>query len=403
MPALAISENILCVGVQHPDRKMFDCLMPTPHGTSYNSYLIRGTQKTALIDTVDPDFFEIFLGKLRNLEIKQIDYVVVLHTEQDHSGSITELLKYYPGIQLVATANVIKLMKTHAHIPADRFMVVDETTELDLGEHTLTFHKIPFAHWPDNTMAYDKKSGILFSSDLFGSHYASNRVFATDSHEIKDAARAYFAEIMMPFASQARKYTEKVIAMAPVMIAAAHGPVWNDPSLILEKYLKWTGSKVNKTVVIPYVSMHGSTNVIMERLTWSLARKGVSVLCRNLGADPDSLVVQTGHVLNDLVTAAAVIFAIPTVLGGPHPAGAYCAMVVNALRPDTRFIGLVGSYGWGTKIEDVFNSLTSGLKKAERLETLLYEGLPTEEELVKVDEYADRLAEKILALGDDLL
>jgi len=403
MPALTISENILNVGVQHPDRKLFDCLMPTPHGTSYNSYLIRGTKKTALIDTVDPDFFEVFLAKLRNLEIKEIDYVVLLHTEQDHSGSIVELLKYYPKVQLVATANVIKLMKTHLHIPADSFMVVDEASELDLGEHTLTFHKIPFAHWPDNTMAYDKKSGVLFSSDLFGSHYASDRVFATDSHEIKEAARAYFAEIMMPFATQARKYTEKVIAIAPVMIASAHGPVWNDPSLILKKYLKWTGSKVNKTVVIPYVSMHGSTNVIMERLTWRLARKGVSVLCRNLGTDQESLVVQTGHVLNDLVTAAAVVFAIPTVLGGPHPAGAYCAMVVNALRPDTRFIGLVGSYGWGTKIEDVFNSLTSGLKKAERLETLLYEGLPTEAELVKVDEYADRLAEKILALGDDLL
>ena len=194
-----------------------------------------------------------------------------------------------------------------------------------------------------------------------------------------------------------------VVALAPAMIAAAHGPVWNDPALILKKYLKWTGVKVNKTVVIPFVSMHGSSNVIMERLTWRLARRGVSVLCRNLGADPESLAVQTGHVLNDLVTAAAVVFAIPTVLGGPHPAGAYCAMVVNALRPQTRFIGLVGSYGWGTKIEEVFVSLTIGMKKTHRLETLLFEGLPTEEDLLKVDKYADSLADKILALGEDLL
>lgn len=403
MPALAISENILCVGVQHPDRKMFDCLMPTPHGTSYNSYLVRGSEKTALIDTVDPDFFEVFLSKLKSLEIKKIDYIVLLHTEQDHSGSVVELLKYYPDAKLVATANVIKLIKTHLHISADIFDVAEEGVVLDLGDHSLAFHKIPFAHWPDNTMAYDSKSGILFSSDLFGSHYSSERVFATDSHEIKDAARAYYAEIMMPFSTQVRKYTEKVISIAPRMIASAHGPVWNDPSQILKKYLKWTGDKVSKTVVIPYVSMHGSSNVIMERLTWRLASKGISVLCRNLGADPESLAIETGHVLNDLVSAAAVVFAMPTVLAGPHPAGAYCAMVVNALRPKTRFIGLVGSYGWATKVDEIFVSLTSGMKKAQRLEPLLFEGLPTDEELVKVDEYADRLAEKILALGDGLL
>jgi len=382
---------------------MFDCLMPTPHGTSYNSYLIKGTQKTALIDTVDPDFFEVYLRKLKTLEIKAIDYIILLHTEQDHSGSVVELLKYYPDARLVATSNVIKLIRTHLHIPAEQFTVMEEGDVLDLGEHTLTFRKIPFAHWPDNTMVYESKSKILFTSDLFGSHYASNRVFATASHEIKEAARAYYAEIMMPFSPQVRKYTEMVISIAPSMIASSHGPVWNDPSLILNKYLKWTGDKVNKTVVIPYVSMHGSSNVIMERLTWRLAKKGISVLCRNLGADPESLAVETGHVLNDLVTAAAVVFAIPTVLGGPHPAGAYCAMVVNALRPKTRFIGLVGSYGWGTKIEEVFVSLTSGLKKAHRLETLLFEGLPTEEDLLKVDQYADDLAEKILALGDELL
>ena len=403
MPALAISENILCVGVQHPDRKMFDCLMPTPHGTSYNSYLITGTQKIALIDTVDPDFFEVYLHKLKNLAITQIDYIVILHTEQDHSGSLVELLKYYPQAQLVATANVIKLMKTHLHIPADQFKVMNEGDVLDLGESSLTFHKIPFAHWPDNTMVFEQKSRILFSSDLFGSHYASDRVFATDSHEIKEAARAYYAEIMMPFAPQARKYTEKVIEMAPLMIASAHGPVWNDPSRIIKKYLKWTSEKVDKTVVIPYVSMHGSSNVIMERMTWRLARKGISVLCRDLGSDPESLVVQTGHALNDLVTAAAVIFVTPTVLGGPHPAVAYCSIVVNALRPSVRFIGLAGSFGWGTKVDEAFNTLTGGLKKPERLEPLLFEGLPTEEELVKVDEYADRLAEKILGLGDGLL
>jgi len=403
MPAVAISENILYVGVQHPDREMFDCLMPTPHGTSYNSFLVTGTQKTALIDTSDPEFLEVYVRKLLSLEINPPDYIVLLHTEQDHSGSISEVMKVFPTAKLVATSNVIKLMKTHLHISADSFLEMGEGDVLDLGGKSLTFYKIPFAHWPDNTMVFEKQSGILFSSDLFGSHYAFNKVFATDNHETRAAARAYYAEIMMPFSGQVRKYTEMVIALAPRMIASAHGPVWMNPTLILNKYMKWTGDRVNKAVVIPYVSMHGSCTVIMERLTWGLANKGISVLCRNLGDRPESLAVETGNVLYDLVMAAAVVFVMPTVLGGPHPAGAYCALVVNAMHPKTRFIGLAGSYGWGTKIAGIFDSLTGGMKKTQRLDPLLFEGLPTEEDLLKVDEYADQLAAKILSLGDELI
>lgn len=398
MPTISISKNIQYVGVQHPDRKMFDCLMPTPHGTSYNSYFIRGSKKTALIDTVDPEFFDVYLAKLRNLGVDSIDYIVVLHTEQDHSGSLARLRGHFPGAQLVATSNVAKLMRTHMHIQEDAFLIMNEGEELDLGDHSLTFMKIPFAHWPDNTMVFDKESRILFSSDLFGSHYSFTRVFATDSYEIKAAALAYFAEIMMPFVPQVRKYAEKVAELSPRMIASAHGPVWNDPSLILKKYLEWTSDRVNKSVVIPYVSMHESTCLMVDRLTCRLASHGLSVICRNLGESPDSLSTEAGHVMSDLATAGAVIFAMPTVLGGPHPAGAYCALLSSALRPKTRFIGLVGSYGWGTKIAEVFDSLTPGFKKAERLPPLLVEGLPDEKDLEKLDTYADELAEKLLKL-----
>ncbi len=402
MPAIAISDNILSIGAQDAERKLFDCLMPTPHGTSYNSYLIIGSEKTALIDTVDPDFSEVLLRKLQNLEIKTLDYVVILHTEQDHAGSIHEILKVFPQVQLVGTANVVKLMQTHLHLGAERFMIKDEGDVLDLGDKSLTFHKIPFAHWPDNTMVFEKESRILFSSDLFGSHYASEKVFATASTEIRKAARSYYAEIMMPFAPQVRKYTEVASSLQPKLIASSHGPVWNDPAAIIKRYMKWTNPQVEKSVVIPYVSMHGSTAEMVERLSWRLAGKGISVLCRNLGEHPDSLAVETGHVMEDLVMAAAVVFATPTVLGGPHPAVAYCALVANALRPKTRIVGLMGSFGWGTKVDEVFSVLTSGMKKAKRLEPLLVEGLPTEEEYKKIDDYADALAEEIMALGEGL-
>ncbi len=403
MSVQTIHNGIFCIDIQHPQRRMFDCLMPTKHGTTYNAYLVKGKDKTALIDTADPEFTASFLEMLSGADGKAPDYIVILHTEQDHSGSLPELLKKYPDIRLAATAEVVKLVVTHLGIPRERFEIFDEGDVLDLGDHKLRFMKIPFAHWPDNTMLFDELSGVLFSSDLFGSHYSFDRVFATNSHENKGAARAYFAEIMMPFSAQVRKYTERVAQLAPVMIAPAHGPVWNDPSLIIEKYMKWTSDKVDKTVVIPFVSMHGSCGVIADRLCMRLARHGISVLTHDLGKRPDSLSIESGNVMYDLVTAAAMIFVTPTVLGGPHPAVAYCAMLANALRPQTAVIGLLGSFGWGTRVAEVMDTLTSGLKKAERLEPVLFEGLPGEGELARIDDYADALAGKINALGDRLL
>jgi flavorubredoxin len=403
MAVQTINEGIFCIDVQHPDREMFDCLMPTEHGTTYNAYLVKGSDKTALIDTADPEFTDLFLSYINSIDAIKVDYLVVLHTEQDHSGSLTALMSRFPDAILVATEQVAKLVQTHLHIPAEKFRLFADEEELDLGGRSLRFMKIPFAHWPDNTMVFDSKSKVLFSSDLFGSHFSSDRIFATGSDEIREAARAYYAEIMMPFSPQVRKYTQKVIELAPSMIAAAHGPVWNNPSPILLKYMQWTSDKVEKTVVIPYLSMHGSSAAIMERLCIRLAGSGISVLSRNLGQKPESLSIETGHVIYDLVSAAAVIFIIPTVLGGPHPAGAYCAMITNALKPKTKFIGLLGSYGWGTRIAETFDGLTAGLKKAERLTPLLIEGLPTEDDFEKIDQYADMLTEKINGLGDQLL
>jgi len=402
MSVQTIHNDIHCIDIQHPQRRMFDCLMPTKHGTTYNAYIVKGKNKTALIDTADPEFTAEFLDALAGAEIKTPDYVVILHTEQDHSGSLPALLARYPNIQPVATSEVVKLVSTHLGIPRERFLVFDEGDVLDLGDHRLRFIKIPFAHWPDNTMLFDELSGVLFSSDLFGSHFSSDRVFATNSHENKGAARAYFAEIMMPFSTQVRKYTERAAQLSPSMIASAHGPVWNSPAVILEKYMKWTSEKVERIVVVPFVSMHGSCAVIADRLCMRLARHEISVLTHDLGKRPDSLSIETGNVMLDLVTAAALVFVSPTVLGGPHPAVAYCAMLTNALKPQTAMIGLIGSYGWGTRVSEVMEGLTAGLKKAERLETLLFEGLPGEQDLMKVDEYADALADKINALGDRL-
>lgn len=397
MSALNIANNIFEVGAAHPEREMFDCLMPTPHGTTYNSYLIIGEKKTALIDAVDPEKTGVLLKNLEEIGVSRIDYLISLHTEQDHAGGDDVILRRFPMAQILATAKVKELTLIHLHIPEEKITVVSEGEKIDLGGRTLRVMPIPFAHWPDNTMVYLEEEKILFSSDLFGSHYATPKAFSTSSTEQRFAAKTYFSEIMMPFRPQIAKYTAQVQALEPRLIAPAHGPVWYNPDMVLGRYAKWAGDGVKPLVAIPYISMHDSTRVMVEHLAAKLAEQGLSVVCRDLGSRTDSLVVETGHFITDLVDAAAVILGSPTVLGGPHPNMAYAAIIANAMRPKTRFFAIVGSYGWGGKTEETLQALTANIK-AERLPTVLTKGLPLPEDLALLDSLAANLAAKVKAL-----
>jgi flavorubredoxin len=397
MPALSIGHNIFEVGAAHPDRELFDCLMPTPHGTTYNSYLVAGDSKNALIDAVDPAKTSVLLKNLEDAGITRIDYLVSLHTEQDHSGGIEAVLRRFPMAQIIAGSKNRELILTHLHIPDEKITVVKEGDRLDLGGRTLRFIMIPFAHWPDNTMVFLEEEQILFSSDLFGSHYSTPKAFSTSSTEQRFAAKTYYSEIMMPFRTQIAKYTAQTKALQPKLIAPAHGPVWYNPDMILSRYEKWTSDGVKKMVAIPYVSMHDSTRAMVEHLAAKLSEQGLSVVCRDLGSHPDSLCLETGHFITDLVDAAAFIMGTPTILVGPHPNVAYAAMLASAVRPKTKFWGLIGSFGWGSKAEEILTNLIGHIQ-AEKLESVFVKGFPLPEDLEKLDKLATGLAARINGL-----
>ena len=397
MTVLPIGDRIFEVGASHPERQLFDCLMPTPHGTTYNAYLIEGSEKTALIDAVDPLKTDVLMNNLKEAGVEKIDYLISLHTEQDHSGSNAAVLNRFPMAQVVGSEKVREMLATHLNFDPDKVRVVKEGERLSLGDKTLQFTLIPFAHWPDNTMVWLEEDRILFSSDLFGSHYATPKAFATSSAEQRVAAKAYYAEIMMPFRQQITRYTARVRQLNPRLIAPAPVTVWYHPDLILSRYEKWTGDGVKKLVTIPYVSMHDSTRLMVERLAVKLSAQGLSIICRDLGQQPDSLSLETGHFIMDLVDAAAVILATPTVLGGPHPNMAYAALIANAVRPKARFMALIGSFGWATQVEKVMESLTGNIK-AERLPSVLAKGLPTEDDWSRLDALAADLGARIRGL-----
>jgi flavorubredoxin len=382
-----LRDGVYWTGAVDWDRRLFDALIPLPDGTSYNAYLVRGGDKTALIDTVDPAFTTTLVSQLEALGVDAIDYLVSNHAEQDHSGSLPHLAARYPMAQVVSTPKAKDMLGDLLHVPKERVLAVEDGGSLPLGGRTLRFVHFPWVHWPETMLTYLEEDHLLFSGDLFGSHLAQSSVFVTDETRMLEAAKRYYAEIMMPFAPVIDKNLHKVAALDVKMIAPAHGPVHQKPELILDAYRTWITAKPKNRAIIAYLSMHESTRAMVLHLTQALASRGVDVDVFNL-VDAD-----LGKLAMALVDATTVVLGTPVVLGGPHPKAAYAAMVINALRPQARFAAVIGSYGWNSKVPDQMAALLPNLK-LEMLAPVVAKGLPREETFAALDQLAATIASK---------
>jgi flavorubredoxin len=202
--------NIYSVGAIDWDRRLFDELIPLPDGTSYNAYLIKGSEKTALLDTVNPTKEHELLANLKKLGVQNIDYVIAHHGEQDHSGAIPTILKTYPEAKVVTNPKCKVMLMDLLLIPDDKFITVNDRETLSLGDKTLEFIYTPWVHWPETMVTFLQEEKILFSCDFFGSHQATSDLFVTDEPLVYESAKRYYAEIMMPFRAPIRKDLEKI-------------------------------------------------------------------------------------------------------------------------------------------------------------------------------------------------
>jgi len=392
MVSREIAKGIHWVGALDFDRRLFDELIPLPEGTSYNSYLIRGSEKTALIDTVDPAKEEELIVNLLKLGIEQIDYIVVNHAEQDHSGSLPMVLEMYPRAKVVTNEKCRDLLVSLLQIPPESVQVVKDGETISLGDRTLRFILTPWTHWPETQITFLEEDRILFPCDLFGFHMASSELFLTNEAEAYRSAKRYYAEIMMPFRNSIKGYVQKVRELNPAMIAPSHGPVHRNPKFILDAYADWVSDDVKNEVIIPYVSMHGSTRKMVDHLTDALIRKGVNVKPFNLTQ------IDIGELALSLVDGATVVIATPTVLFGPHPQIIYATYLANLLKPKTRFASVIGSFGWGGKSAETIVKMLDHLK-VEVLEPVVIKGLPDEAAVVAINRLADDIAKKHKEIG----
>jgi flavorubredoxin len=380
-----ITKRVDWLGAVDWDRRLFDSLIPLPDGTSYNAYLVRGSEKTALLDSVDPPFTDTLLAQLQ--DIKRIDYVVAHHAEQDHSGAIPAVLARYPAARALCTPKGKDMLVDHLNIAPERFVTVGDGEEVSLGDRTLRFVHTPWVHWPETMCTYVPEEKILFSCDFFGSHIASSDLFVTDEGQVYEAAKRYYAEIMMPFRATVRKNITKVEALGIDIIAPSHGSVHNKPRFIIDAYKDWTSEQTRNLVVIPYISMHGSTRKMVEYLVAALAERGVGVQQFDLAQ------TDIGKLAIALVDARSIVIGTPTVHVAPHPAIFYASFLANALRPKLQYASIIGSYGWSSKAVEKIAELIPNLK-VELLQPVLCKGLPRDDAFVSLDRLAEQIAQK---------
>jgi flavorubredoxin len=238
-------------------------------------------------------------------------------------------------------------------------------------------------------VTYLQEDKLLFSCDFLGAHLATSELYATEEARVHDAAKRYYAEIMMPFRSYIQKHLEKLAGLQIDLIAPSHGPVHSRPAFILDLYRTWASDEVKKEVVIAYISMYQSTASMVTCLIDKLIEKGLSVKPHNVTE------VDMGELAMSLVEASTVVFASPTVLAGPHPSIACAAYLANALKPKTRFAAVIGSFGWGSTISDRIQEMLPNLQ-VQFLDPVLVKGLPKQKDY----ESLDRLAEEICRVNN---
>ena len=385
-----IKPGIEWVGALDWHRQLFDELIPLPQGTSYNAYLVNGSEQTALLDTVDPAFRAVLLQRLEG--VARLDYIVAHHAEQDHAGTIPDVLARFPQAQVLATPKGVQFLQELLAVPADRLQAVQDGETLALGGRTLRFLHLPWVHWPETMVSFLEEDRILFPCDLFGAHLATSDLWARDEAVVLAAARSYYAQILMPFATLIRKHLDKLAPLDPALIAPSHGPVYGRPALILDAYRRWSGGLVTNKVVLPQVSMHGSTALLVQRLIESLIARGVAVQPFDLAH------LRLDQLSTALVDAATIVLAAPAVLGGMHPLAASVGALVDALKPPVKFAGYLGSYGWSRGQIGKTAELLPHLK-VEVLEPVLCAGRPRAADLEAVDRLAAQIADKHAAAG----
>jgi NADH oxidase (H2O-forming) len=397
MQPFEIANNVFWVGAIHPELRLFDDLFPTKHGTTYNSYLVKGQNKMALIDTVKGIFAQDFMTNLKTVcDPAKIDYLIVNHTEPDHSGSINEFIKINPHVTVVISKPGSLFLQ---ELTNNKFNVLEASDELniDLGGRTFKFVIAPFLHWPDTMFTYLAEDQILFPCDAFGSHYYSDTGMFNDSAgDFGEDFAFYFDCLVRPFKKKALLAIAKVKDVPIKIIAPSHGPIHRaDPLQYVKKYQDFSTveklSNGEKSILVLYLSAHKNTEKVTRQIIAGLKTEKIKVKAIHI---PE---MSLDQIRNEIEKADGLLIGTPTINRDvPKPVWDVLGLF-QTVSHELKLTAAYGSFGWSGEavkmIEDRFKSL-----KFRTFEPgYKVNFTPTETDLVKARKFGQKFAEAILA------
>jgi flavorubredoxin len=389
MSAIQISKDVYSVGVKDPNLATFDIVMKLDHGTTYNAYLVKG-EKTALIDTVKRGFLEEYFANVNSVtSIDKIDYLIVNHTEPDHSGGIEAVLDRAPNIKIICSAPAVPFLQNIINRPADITGVKDDHV-IDLGGKTLRCVGMPFMHWPDTMMEHLAEDKVLFSNDGFAAHLSFDGVFDDEAGAVLEREfQVYWDAIMRPFTGFALRNLAKLDKLPIDMIATSHGPVLRtNPRQYIDKYREWSQDKSagKKLVAVFYASSYGNTKKIAELLSAELKTHGFTTVLTDVAVIPPDKA-------RDLIEeSSAIVIGTPTFNGDAVPPIWDLVNLFWTIYRTGKKAAVFGSYGWSGEATKLVADRLSGLKLKVFEEQYRARLIPSAEELTELKAYSARLA-----------
>ncbi len=359
---LDITPDFYWLGSLDSSLRTFDIVMETEYGTTYNSYLLKGSNGIALFETVKECFFDSYLNKLKELTpLDEIKYVVINHTEPDHAGSLAKLLPLLPNAVVVGSSIAIKYLTQILNYSFNH-IIVKENDNISLGNKTIKFISVPQLHWPDTMYSYIEEDKILVTCDSFGAHYSNPKLFRSllTDQEISDynsAYKYYFDMIMGPFKPFVLKALDKISSLPVEFICPGHGMILEKDTIPLykDKYNEWsTPTPLESKIVIAYVSAYGYTKSLAESIKSSISSNynGEVILL-------DLEKVSTHEAMEHINTAKGLILGSPTILADALPPIWSILTSLNPILHKHLIVGVFGSYGWsGEAISNMVGRFT---------------------------------------------
>ena len=391
-----IKEDVYWIGSLDPDLATFDIVIPTEYGTTYNSYLVRG-EKIAVIDTVKANCVDEFISKIRSLvRPEDIDYIIINHTEPDHSGGLIRLMELAPRAIPVFSRGARTFVKNILHKEFD-YKEVKAGDSIDLGGKVLKFISAPFLHWPDTMFTYLETDRILFPCDAFGSHYCSDKRFNDELGSKEDAFSAYefyYHTILRPFKQHVINALDNIKDIDIEMIAPSHGPILRENiEKYIDAYREWSGRTKRypdkKKITIIYVSSYGSTKRMAESVYRGACLPDTDVSLFN-AADTDLEIL-----LDEIEASDEILLGTPTLNAkAPKPIFDIISSLVT-LNIRGKAAAVFGCYGWSGEAVQIIEDILKSLRFKIVAEGCKLRMIPSEEALNECEEFGRKCASAI--------